>query len=99
MGMGEPFKKQVSLAAAVWHAQIEEAGDIGEKSMTTPPIYFTWTGESMEPLARFSRLAEKSFTAGYAYRMIIEEERSAASHRQYMATVHEGWMQLPEPWD
>jgi hypothetical protein len=67
--------------------------------MPVPPIYFTWTGESMEPLARFSRLAENSFTSGHAYRMIIEEERSAASHRQYMAAVHEGWMQLPEPWD
>ena len=68
--------------------------------MSVPsPIYFTWNGEAMEPMDRFSRLAERTFTSGHAYRMIVEEERSGASHRQYMAAVHEGWMQLPEPWD
>jgi hypothetical protein len=69
--------------------------------MTIPPIYFKWTGSAMAPTARFSRLAERTFTSGHAYRMIVEqeEERSAASHRQYMAAIHEGWMQLPEPWD
>jgi hypothetical protein len=64
-----------------------------------PPVYFTWNGEAMEPIGRFSRLAERTFTSGHAYRMIVEEERSGASHRQYMAAVHEAWMQLPEPWD
>jgi non-ribosomal peptide synthetase component E (peptide arylation enzyme) len=64
-----------------------------------PPIYFTWNGSAMEPIGRFSRLAEHTFTSGHAYRMIVEEERSTASHRQYMAAVHEAWMQLPEPWD
>jgi hypothetical protein len=67
--------------------------------MTIPPMYFKWLGSFMAPTARFSRLAERTFTSGYTYRMIVEEERSAASHRQYMAAVHEGWMQLPEPWD
>ena len=66
---------------------------------TPPPVYFKWNGEAMEPIGRFSRLAERTFTSDMTYRMIVEEERSGASHRQYMAAVHEGWMQLPEPWD
>jgi hypothetical protein len=66
---------------------------------TPPPIYFHWRDGAMHPMARFSRLAERTFTSGHAYRMIVEEERSQQSHRQYMAAVHEGWMQLPEPWD
>lgn len=35
-------------------------------------------------------------TTYYAYRLIVDAERSAASHRHYMAAVHEAWMQLPE---
>lgn len=61
-----------------------------------PPMLFAWDGEAMIPHTRFSRLAEHSFTAGHAYRMIVEEERSAASHRQYFAAVREAWMNLPE---
>lgn len=63
---------------------------------TPPPILFVWDEHSMVPHPRFSRLAEHSFTSGHAYRMIVEEERSAASHRQYFAAVAEAWMNLPE---
>ena len=63
---------------------------------TPPPIIFCWDGDAMVPHARFSRLAESSFTAGHAYRMIVQEERSPASHKQYFAAVHEAWMNLPE---
>jgi len=35
-------------------------------------------------------------TAAYAYRLIVAAERSAASHRHYMATVAEAWKNLPE---
>ena len=66
---------------------------------TPPPVYFKWNGEAMKPIGRFSRLAERTFTSDMTYRMIVEEERSGASHRQFMAAVHEAWMQLPEPWD
>src|SRR5258708_29139141 len=67
------------------------------QAMTTPPpIIFVWRDGAMEPLDRFSRLAESSFTAGHAYRMIVQEERSHASHRQYFAAVHEAWLNLPE---
>jgi hypothetical protein len=62
----------------------------------TSPIIMIWNGEQMEPHPRFSRLAEQSFTSGHAYRMVVEEERSRASHNQYFAAVHEAWMNLPE---
>lgn len=64
--------------------------------MNPPAIYFTWDGHAMLPLDRFSRLAEQSFTSGHAYRMIVDEERSSASHRQYFAAVREAWLNLPE---
>jgi hypothetical protein len=68
--------------------------------MSAPPlVYFKWHGGAMHPTGRFSRLAERTFTSDMTYRMIVEEERSGASHRQYMAAVHAAWMQLPEPWD
>lgn len=45
----------------------------------------------------FSRLAERSQTSSYAYRlMVASEERSLASHNQYMAAVSEAWSNLPE---
>lgn len=64
---------------------------------TPPPIYFSWDGHALLPLDRFSRLAEQSFTSGHAYRMIVDEERSTASHRQYFAAIREAWANLPEP--
>lgn len=67
--------------------------------MSIPPLYMTWNGSAMEPLDRFSRLAERSFTSGTAYRMIVEEERSVASHKHYFAAVREAFMNLREPWD
>lgn len=63
---------------------------------TPPPIIYAWDGEAMVPHPRFSRLAEQSFTAGHAYRMIVQEQRSVASHRQYFAAVHSAWLNLPE---
>jgi hypothetical protein len=35
-------------------------------------------------------------TSAYAYRLIVAAERSAASHRHYMASVAEAWKNLPE---
>jgi len=67
--------------------------------MSIPPLYFAWNGSAMEPLARFSRLAERSFTSGHAYRLIVEEERSVAAHKHYFAAVREAFMNLREPWD
>ena len=65
--------------------------------MSAPPaITFIWDGDAMVPHRAASRLAEKSFTSGHAYRLIVQEQRSRASHDHYFAAVHEGWMNLPE---
>lgn len=63
---------------------------------TPPPIYCIWDGESMIPHKRFSRLAENAFKRGHLYRMVVEEERSINSHRQYFAAVNSAWLNLPE---
>lgn len=76
---------------------------------TTPPIYFVWNGEDMEPMDRFSRLAKQSFTAGHAYKMIVleeEERRSGEQNNKMWAMLTEFAQQLkhadryygPERW-
>jgi len=50
-------------------------------------IYATPDGHWHERLPR---------TSAHAYRMIVAAERSAASHRHYMAAVTEAWKNLPE---
>jgi hypothetical protein len=47
-----------------------------------PPIFMTWNGSAMEPLDRFSRLAEQSFASGHAYRMIVQEEEDRRTSEQ-----------------
>lgn len=60
--------------------------------MTAPPDIIHAT-----PDGRWSsRLAERSRTSSRAYRLIVAAERSAASHRHYMAAVGEAWANLPE---
>lgn len=63
-----------------------------------PPIYYIWDGHAMVPMDRFARLAEQSFINGRAYRLMVDEERSSASHRQYFAAVREAFLNLPEEW-
>lgn len=62
----------------------------------TTPIIFTWDGESMVPLKRFERLADKEFVVGEAYPLVVQEARSQASHNQYFAALHDLWLNLPE---
>lgn len=62
----------------------------------TAPITFTWDGEQMVPLQRFRRLCDREFVVGQTYPLVIEEERSANSHRHYFAAINEAWKNLPE---
>lgn len=59
-------------------------------------ILYTWTGEAMEPLPRFRKVADKEFVVGETYTLAPVEERSSASHAHYFASIHEIWMNLPE---
>lgn len=47
-----------------------------------PPMFFVWNGREMEPMDRFSRLAEQSFTSGHAYKMMVVEEGERRSLEQ-----------------
>ncbi len=61
------------------------------------PVLFMWTEDGvMKPQDRFSHLCDRQFVVGETYRMVVEEERSMASHRQYFAEVNEAWKNLPE---
>jgi hypothetical protein len=68
--------------------------------MNPPPaMIYVWTGRCMEPIDRFSRLAEQSFTSGHAYRMMVdaerEEGRSSEQNRKMWALLTEIAQQLP----
>lgn len=60
------------------------------------PLHYTWDGSVFAPLPRFAERARKQFEVGKRYPLVVHEERSGVSHRQYFAAVHEGWNQLPE---
>lgn len=62
----------------------------------TVPVIFSWDGEVMKPLGRFSRLADKQYVVGENYRLEVVEDRSGESHRHYFATINEAWANLPE---
>lgn len=61
-----------------------------------PPILCAWDGEAFVPLPRFARLADKGYVVGETYPLVVHEDRSQASHRQYFAAVHDAWQNLPE---
>jgi NinB protein len=61
--------------------------------MNPPPIIFVWDGATMMPLDRFSRLAERSFTSGHAYRMILGEEKEERRSLEQNAKM---WAMLTE---
>lgn len=61
------------------------------------PIRFAWDGEAMTPVNNaWAVRADKQFTVGEDYSLIVHEERSQASHNQYFASVHEAFLNLPE---
>ena len=61
------------------------------------PIVWTYDDGALRPSTPFmARLAGQQFSDGERYRMVVEEERSAASHRHYFASVNEAWTNLPD---
>jgi hypothetical protein len=59
-----------------------------------PPLLCTWDGESFVPLQQ--RLADKHFTAGESYPLIVHEPRSHASHNHFFAIIAEAHLNLPD---
>lgn len=67
--------------------------------MTAPPLPFYWSDEAkaMVPLNDgIARRCAKAYGAGEIVNLVHVEDRSSASHRQYFASVNEGWQSLPE---
>jgi len=64
--------------------------------MSTVPIPFQWDGEAMVPAASYRRRCDREFVVGAYYHLVQHEERSAASHAHYFASVAEAWRNLPE---
>lgn len=64
--------------------------------MSAQPVLCRWTGEAMEPAGPYwAKLADRQWTVGERYAIEVSEERSAASHRAYFASIREAWMNLP----
>lgn len=64
--------------------------------MSAPPLITTWDGEAFAPLPRFAKLCDREFVVGQQYRIVIEEERSQASHNHFFASIGEAWKNLPD---
>ncbi|MDP1598977.1 hypothetical protein [Phenylobacterium sp.] len=62
-----------------------------------PTMPFRWDGEALVPMN--PRAADYHYTIGQLYRITVEDERSAASHRHYFALVNAAWENLPYPLD
>lgn len=61
------------------------------------PTVFVWTREgAMVPLPRFRKQCNEQFVVDCEYPLAMLEPRSRASHSHYFASVHEGWLNLPE---
>jgi hypothetical protein len=60
------------------------------------PLVYCWTGEAMQPLARFARDADKRFVIGQRYTLDEIQERSSRSHAHYFASVGNAWSNLPD---
>lgn len=64
--------------------------------MNAQPIPCMWNGQAFEPLPSFRRKTAESFGAGEVVTLAPVEDRSAASHRHYFASINEVWRSLPE---
>jgi hypothetical protein len=75
----------------------------------TYPVVFVWRkvdvvcddGEivrqlAMVPMARYGNVCARQFAEGEDYPLVIQEERSMASHKQYFAAINDGFHNLPE---
>ena len=63
---------------------------------TPPPLACNWDGTVFRPLPGAARAAERHFTPGGVYPLVVQEPRSQASHAQYFALITEAWQTLPE---
>ncbi|WP_322997453.1 hypothetical protein [Castellaniella sp.] len=69
-----------------------------------PPIPMQWDGEAMRPVSPYwAREADKAYVIGESYPLLVEHERSTATHNHQFAWIGKAWATLPEeyrgqPW-
>jgi hypothetical protein len=64
--------------------------------MKHPSCIYVWTGEGFMPTLHFARLAERSFTSGQAYRMIVATEEEQKKTRRTGEQNSKLWAMLGE---
>lgn len=64
--------------------------------MTPPPVPCVWDGEAFRPVPNFLRIAREHYGEGEVVALVPREDRSAATHRHFMACVNEAWKTLPD---
>lgn len=64
--------------------------------MSGAPIPFEWTGDCFVPRPGFAKVCDREFVVGQVYRLVEEQERSAATHRHFFACVNAAWENLPD---
>lgn len=62
--------------------------------MNATPIACRWTGESFIPWQL--QLARKHYEPGSTYPLVVNDERSTASHNEYFAALDSRWETLPQ---
>ena len=60
------------------------------------PIPFQWQGDAFTPMPGFGKRCDELFVVGQVYRLVEQEDRSAASHRHYFACINAAWENLNE---
>lgn len=59
-----------------------------------PPLAFDWDGDALVPV--HPRLADRHYVVGERYMLVPHQQRSAASHAHYFATLADYHASLPE---
>jgi hypothetical protein len=66
-----------------------------EEGVKPAPWITMWNGDGFDVLRRQKERADKELVVGARYVLEAYEERSAASHAHYFATLTEMWMNAP----
>lgn len=61
-----------------------------------PPVVCTWDGLVFRPVPAATRLCQRSFAVDQRYPLVVQEERSAATHAHYFACINNAWQTLPD---
>lgn len=65
--------------------------------MSAAPIILEYEGDGQFRAPKsFVPMCDKAFVVHERYRMAVQEERSAISHRHFFAVIREAWLNLPD---